>query len=79
MNKERKARFDDVVAQLEEAKDTLSDIQSEEQDAYDAMPEGFQMGSRGDKMQEYIDLIDEAFQKIDDVISFVEKQIIENT
>ena len=41
------------------------------------MPEGFQMGSRGDKMQEYIDLIDEAFQKIDDVISFVEKQIIE--
>ena len=26
MNKERKARFDDVVAQLEEAKDTLSDI-----------------------------------------------------
>lgn len=57
MNKERKARFDDVVAQLEEAKDTLSDIQSEEQDAYDAMPEGFQMGPRGDKMQEYIDLM----------------------
>lgn len=78
MNKERKARFNDVVAQLEEAKDTLSDIQSEEQDAYDAMPEGFQMGVRGDKMQEYIDLIDEAIDKIEPAITFIETQIINN-
>lgn len=76
MNKERKARFNDVVSQLEEAKDTILDIQSEEQDSYDAMPEGLQLSGRGDKMQEYIDLMDDAAQKIDDAISFIETQIV---
>lgn len=74
MNKERKQRFQNVVSSLEEAKDELTDIQAEEIDALDALPEGLQMSSRGDKMQEWIDFIDDTVASIDDVISNIEAE-----
>lgn len=72
MNKERKQRFQNVISSLEEAKDELTDIQAEEIDALDALPEGLQMSSRGDKMQEWIDFIDDTVASIDDVIGNIE-------
>ena len=75
MNKERKKRFQDVIALLEEAKDELVDIQSEEIDAFDSLPEGLQISDRGDKMQECIDFIDDAMGKIDNVICYIEKEV----
>nr|DAD87540.1 MAG TPA: hypothetical protein [Siphoviridae sp. ctAUQ2] len=74
MNKERKQRFQNVISSLEEAKDELTDIQAEEIDALDALPEGLQMSSRGDKMQEWIDFIDDTVASIDDVISNIEAE-----
>jgi hypothetical protein len=74
MNKERKQRFQNVVSSLEEAKDELTDIQAEEMDALDALPEGLQMSSRGDKMQEWIDFIDDTISSIDAVIMDIETQ-----
>lgn len=76
MNKNRKARFNDVVSFLESAKDELADIQSEEQDAFDALPKGLQISAKGDNMQEYINLIDDTMSKIDCVISFIDSHII---
>lgn len=76
MNKQRKQRFEDVVGSLEEAKDILSDIRGEEQDAFDAMPEGLQVSERGDKMQYYIDLMDDCDDKIDDIITFVNEELL---
>lgn len=73
MNKERKQRFQNVVSSLEEAKDELVEIQAEEIDALDALPEGLQVSSRGDKMQEWIDFIDEVIRLIDDVVCKIEK------
>ena len=74
MNKERKQRFQNVISSLEEAKDELTDIQAEEMDALDALPEGLQMSSRGDKMQEWIDFIDDTISSIDAVIMDIETQ-----
>ena len=59
MNKERKGRFNDVISSLEEAKGELEDILNEEQDSYDSLPDGLQMSSRGEKMQDYIGLIED--------------------
>ena len=78
MNKERKARLEDVTAQLEEAKKELEDIINDEQDAYDSLPEGFQSGTRGDKMLEYIGLMEDAVDKIESAIGFIEVRIINN-
>ena len=72
MNKERKQRFQNVISSLEEAKDELTDIQAEEIDALDALPEGLQMSSRGDKIQEWIDFIDDTVALIDDIITKIE-------
>lgn len=74
MNKERKQRFQNVVSYLEEAKDELTDIQSEEIDALDSLPEGLQMSSRGDKMQEWIGFIDDTVASIDNVINNIEAE-----
>lgn len=76
MNKQRKERFNEVIASLDEAKDILVDIQAEEQDSYNSLPESLQLSSRGDKMQEYIDLMGCAIEKIDDVIRFIEEEIV---
>ena len=74
MNKERRQRFQNVVSYLEEAKDELTDIQAEEIDALDALPEGLQMSSRGDKMQEWIGFIDDTVASINNVINNIEAE-----
>ena len=71
MNKERKGRFNDVISSLEEAKGEVEDILNEEQDSYDSLPDGLQMSSRGEKMEDCIN-------KIDEVVGFVEEKIIKN-
>ena len=68
MNKDRKGRVNDVINLLEDAKGELEDILNEEQDAYDSLSDGLQMSSRGEKMQEYIDLTDDCIGKINVVI-----------
>lgn len=76
MNKERKGRFNDVISSLEEAKGEVEDILNEEQDSYDSLPDGLQMSSRGEKMQDYIGLMEDCISKIDKVVGFVEEKII---
>lgn len=67
MNRDRRDRLFDAASQLAEAIDTIRDIQAEEQDAFDNMPEGFQSGSRGEKMQIAIDKMEEFISQIESV------------
>lgn len=59
MNKQRREELFEVIDLLEEAHDRLSEIRDDEQDAFDAMPEGLQESSRGFAMQEALDTLDE--------------------
>lgn len=76
MNKERRDRLSDVIASLEEAKDLLEDVKNDEQDAFDNMPVGLQCSERGSKMEDYIELMEDAGDRIDNVCMFIEKNII---
>lgn len=76
MNKERRDRLSDVIASLEEAKDLLEDVKNDEQDAFDNMPVGLQGSERGSKMEDYIELMEDAVDQIDNVCTFIEKNII---
>lgn len=76
MNKERRDRLSDVIASLEEAKDLLEDVKNDEQDAFDNMPVGLQCSKRGSKMEDYIELMEDAGDQIDNVCEFIEKNII---
>lgn len=79
MNKERRDRLSDVIASLEEAKDLLEDVKNDEQDAFDNMPVGLQCSERGSKMEDYIELMEDAGDQIDNVCVFIEKNIIKKT
>ncbi len=76
MNKERRDILSDVIASLEEAKDLLEDVKNDEQDAFDNMPVGLQCSERGSKMEDYIELMEDAGDQIDNVCEFIEKNII---
>lgn len=76
MNKERRDRLSDVIASLEEAKDLLEDVKNDEHDAFDNMPVGLQCSERGSKMEDYIELMEDAGDQIDNVCEFIEKNII---
>ena len=76
MNKDRQNRFYDVIAHLEDAVSEMRDIQDEEQDAYDNLSPGLQCGSRGDKMMEYMDLMNQSMDQIDKASKFIQESII---
>lgn len=76
MNQERKNRFYDVVSYLEDAVNEMQDIQDEEQEAYDNLSPGLQEGTRGDKMLEYIDLMDTGINQINQASKFIQESII---
>ena len=76
MNQERKNRFYDVIAYLEDAVSEIQDIQNEEQDAFDNLSPGLQCSKRGDKMQDYIDLMEKSINKINDASKFIQESII---
>ena len=82
MNKERRKELNKAISLLEEAKskiaeanETVDTCKSEEEDAYDCLPESLQEGERGDMMQENIDSLDEAYSGLEDVLDTIYEAI----
>ena len=78
MNKQRrekisklKIRFQSTQAELKQLSSELSSILNEEQDAFDNMPEGLQSSYRGMCSEDAIDNIEEASDKLDEVIELL--------
>lgn len=78
MNKQRrekirqlKARFQDIQTELKQTSGELTSILSEEQDAFDNMPEGLQSSYRGMCSEDAIDSMEEASDKLDEVIELL--------
>ena len=73
MNKARRKRLGEAFEKIGEVKDILGEVRDEEQDAYDNLPESFQNSERGEEMQNYIEMIDEAYGYLEDAESVVEQ------
>lgn len=78
MNKQRKekirqlkARFQDIQTELKQTSGELSSILNEEQNAFDNMPEGLQSSYRGMCSEDAIDNMEEANEKLDEVIELL--------
>ena len=78
MNDKRRRRISELKTQidfannyLKEASKKLSSILSEEQDAFDNMPEGLQSSYRGMCSEDAIDNMEEASEKLDEVIELL--------
>ena len=78
MNKQRrekigklKIRFQSTQSELKQLSSELSSILNEEQDAFDNMPEGLQSSYRGTCSEDAIDNMEEASEKLDEVIELL--------
>mgnify|MGYP000448870495 CR=1 FL=1 len=78
MNKQRrekigklKARIQSTQIELKRLSGELSSILDEEQDAFDNMPEGLQSSYRGMCSEDSIDSMEEASDKLDEVIELL--------
>lgn len=73
MNKERREELLEVIDLLDEAKDKISEIREEEEDALYSLPEGLQESSTGCAMQDAMDTLDEFVDSIDKIQCQIEK------
>ena len=73
MNRERRKRLQEAFDKIAEVQEILSEVRDEEQEAYENLPENFRYGERGEEMQGYIEMIDEADGYFDDAKSVVEQ------
>ncbi|MGN0398859.1 MAG: hypothetical protein ACI4EO_01910 [Blautia sp.] len=73
MNKQRRKKLEKAFEMIGEVKDILEEVKGEEEEAYENLPESFQNGERGEEMQGYIEMIDEAYGYLEDAESVVEQ------
>ena len=78
MNNTRRRRINELKVQIEfannylkEASKKLSSILNEEQDSFDNMPEGLQSSYRGMCSEDSIDSMEEASDKLNEVIELL--------
>ena len=78
MKNKRRKRIDILKRNLMEEKESLKELSSElslilseEEDAFDNMPEGLQSSYRGMCSEDAIDTLSEADEKLDEVISLL--------
>lgn len=73
MNKERREELYGVIESLDEAIDQLADIQSEEEESYDNLPDGLQCGKTGEAIQNAIDRLSGFSDEISQIKDKIEK------
>lgn len=73
MNKQRRKRLGVAFDKVSEAMEILEEVKSEETDSYDNLPDNFRDGSRGEEMQWHIELLEEAYDYLDDANSVIEQ------
>ena len=68
MNKERRKSLTTLIPDLDRLKNTLEQIRDEEQESFDAMPEGFQQSQRGADSEAAIYLIEQCIDYVESTV-----------
>lgn len=77
MNKQRRGALKKICDLLSYAAKALASVQSDEQMAYDNLPENFQESERGDQMMDNIEVMDNVSSMIDEARDLLEDAIFE--
>ena len=72
MNKERRKKVANIVKDLEIVMNNLSDVLSDEEFAFDSMPENLQGSLRGAESEEAIDNMSEAIDSLQSAYEILE-------
>lgn len=71
MNKNDRKQIVEWIDKLEEIKSGIEDMQENEQEKLENLPEGIQFGERGDKMSAAIENLEYAASSIDEAIDYL--------
>lgn len=71
MNQERRKRLNEAMGLLDRASDIVDGVLSDEQYAYDNLPENFQDSEQGDAMEDALDCLDSARSELDSAVSYI--------
>lgn len=72
MNKARRKALDEVISKIEEAKELLENLQAEEEEYRDNMPENLQGSERYEAADAAVDNTSSAVDALDEAISSIE-------
>lgn len=72
MNKIRRKQLQEASELIAKAQGIIESVKDEEQEAHDNLPESIQYGEKGQQMEEYIDMLDEAYRQCDDLMSIID-------
>jgi hypothetical protein len=72
MNKARRAQLDAIYSSIEELVSKLETIRDEEQETYDAMPDSFRDGDKGEASQACIEAMESALGDLETVQENIE-------
>lgn len=73
MNKIRRKQLQEVSELIAKAQGIIESVKDDEQEAHDNLPESIQYGEKGQQMEEYIDMLDEAYRQCDDLMSIIDE------
>ena len=68
MNSAQKKRVAELADQLSAIMDEIEQIKNDEEEKYDNLPESFQDGEQGERIQEGIDTLDDAYSYMYDAL-----------
>ena len=72
MNKAHRKALDEVISKIEEAKELLENLQAEEEENRDNMPENLQGSERYEAADAAVDNMSSAVDALDEAISSIE-------
>lgn len=73
MNKIRRKQLQEASELIAKAQGIIEGVKDDEQEAHDNLPESIQYGEKGQQMEEYIDMLDEAYRQCDDLMSIIDE------
>lgn len=73
MNKHRRKKLSDVFDKLTEIMDTLEEVKNEEEESYENLPDGLKCSQKGEEMDKYIAMLEEAYGYLDDANTVIEE------
>lgn len=73
MNKARRKQLAEASALIAQEQGIIESVKDDEQEAHDNLPESIQYGEKGQQMEEYIDMLDEAYGQCDDLMSVIDE------
>ena len=73
MNKATRKQIENIISILNEKKDEIDELQSDEEEKFDNMPEGLQDGEKGQAMSNASEALSSASESLDEAISSLEE------